>query len=52
MNAMDYDAAALGNHEFNYGIPLLRTFDGSSTSRCSAPTRWTPPSGRPASRRT
>ena len=26
MNAMDYDAAALGNHEFNYGIPLLRTF--------------------------
>ena len=27
MNAMDYDAAALGNHEFNYGIPLLRTFE-------------------------
>ncbi len=26
MNAMDYDAAALGNHEFNYGIPPLRTF--------------------------
>lgn len=26
MNAMHYDAAALGNHEFNYGIPLLRTF--------------------------
>ncbi len=26
MNAMGYDAAALGNHEFNYGIPLLRTF--------------------------
>lgn len=27
MNAMEYDAAALGNHEFNYGIPLLRTFE-------------------------
>ncbi|MYZ33878.1 MULTISPECIES: 5'-nucleotidase C-terminal domain-containing protein [unclassified Streptomyces] len=27
MNAMEYDAAALGNHEFNYGIPLLRKFE-------------------------
>ncbi|MBG6214927.1 MAG: 5'-nucleotidase C-terminal domain-containing protein [Cryobacterium sp.] len=26
MNYIGYDAAALGNHEFNYGIPLLRTF--------------------------
>ncbi|WP_282205418.1 bifunctional metallophosphatase/5'-nucleotidase [Kitasatospora fiedleri] len=26
MNAMGYDAAALGNHEFNYGIPLLRAY--------------------------
>ncbi len=26
MNAMEYDASALGNHEFNYGIDLLRTF--------------------------
>ncbi len=26
MNLIGYDAAALGNHEFNYGIPLLRTF--------------------------
>ena len=25
MNTIGYDAAALGNHEFNYGIPLLRT---------------------------
>lgn len=24
MNVMRYDAAALGNHEFNYGVPLLR----------------------------
>ncbi|OUM41291.1 bifunctional metallophosphatase/5'-nucleotidase [Arthrobacter agilis] len=27
MNAMDYDAAALGNHEFNYGLPLLRKYE-------------------------
>ncbi|MFG2808427.1 bifunctional metallophosphatase/5'-nucleotidase [Streptomyces massasporeus] len=27
MNAMGYDAAALGNHEFNYGIPVLRKFE-------------------------
>ncbi|MDX6332642.1 MAG: 2,3-cyclic-nucleotide 2-phosphodiesterase / 3-nucleotidase, partial [Streptomycetaceae bacterium] len=26
MNHMGYDAAALGNHEFNYGIPTLRKF--------------------------
>ncbi|WP_255952527.1 bifunctional metallophosphatase/5'-nucleotidase [Streptomyces odontomachi] len=26
MNTMGYQAAALGNHEFNYGIPLLRKF--------------------------
>ncbi len=27
MDAIGYDAAALGNHEFNYGIPLLRKFE-------------------------
>jgi 2',3'-cyclic-nucleotide 2'-phosphodiesterase/3'-nucleotidase len=27
MNLMGYDAATLGNHEFNYGIKLLRTFE-------------------------
>ncbi len=27
MNLVGYDAAALGNHEFNYGIPLLRRFE-------------------------
>ncbi|HWC23229.1 MAG TPA: 5'-nucleotidase C-terminal domain-containing protein [Flexivirga sp.] len=26
MNQIGYDAAALGNHEFNYGMDLLRTF--------------------------
>ncbi len=27
MNAIGYDAACLGNHEFNYGVPLLRVFE-------------------------
>jgi len=27
MNAVGYDAVALGNHEFNYGIPMLRTWE-------------------------
>jgi len=26
MNEIGYDAAALGNHEFNYGLDILRTF--------------------------
>ncbi len=26
MNAMGFDAAALGNHEFNYGLDTLRTY--------------------------
>src|SRR6202165_4057371 len=25
MNAMHYDAAAIGNHEYNYGVPYLDT---------------------------
>ena len=33
MNAIGYDAAALGNHEFNYGIETLRTFE----SQCDFP---------------
>ena len=33
MNAIGYDAAALGNHEFNYGIETLRTFE----SQCEFP---------------
>ena len=27
MNAIGYDAAALGNHEYNYGLDTLRTFE-------------------------
>ncbi|MGQ0767139.1 MAG: 5'-nucleotidase C-terminal domain-containing protein, partial [Gemmatimonadota bacterium] len=30
MNAMRYDAAALGNHEFNYGVPTLRAALGQA----------------------
>jgi 2',3'-cyclic-nucleotide 2'-phosphodiesterase/3'-nucleotidase len=33
MNRIGYDAAALGNHEFNYGIDTLRAFQ----SQCSFP---------------
>jgi 2',3'-cyclic-nucleotide 2'-phosphodiesterase (5'-nucleotidase family) len=31
MNAMHYDAAALGNHEFNYGLPILERAIGQAT---------------------
>ncbi|SFI31034.1 2',3'-cyclic-nucleotide 2'-phosphodiesterase / 3'-nucleotidase [Paenibacillus sp. UNC496MF] len=30
MNALGYDAAVLGNHEFNYGLPYLRSAVGAS----------------------
>ncbi|MFC7261671.1 bifunctional metallophosphatase/5'-nucleotidase [Streptomyces lutosisoli] len=33
MNAIEFDAAALGNHEFNYGIETLRKFE----SQCRFP---------------
>ncbi|MFE5208313.1 bifunctional metallophosphatase/5'-nucleotidase [Streptomyces sp. NPDC056600] len=33
MNKIGYDAVALGNHEFNYGIELLRKFE----SQCDFP---------------
>ncbi|GGX54295.1 multifunctional 2',3'-cyclic-nucleotide 2'-phosphodiesterase/5'-nucleotidase/3'-nucleotidase [Streptomyces minutiscleroticus] len=33
MNAIGYDAVALGNHEFNYGIETLRRFE----SQCDFP---------------
>ncbi len=31
MNAMHYDAVAVGNHEFNYGIPTLRRETSTAT---------------------
>lgn len=37
MNTMGYDAATLGNHEFNYGLPLLRqALHGANFPYCSA----------------
>lgn len=37
MNTMGYDAATLGNHEFNYGLPLLRqALLGANFPYCSA----------------
>ena len=27
MNKVGYDAAALGNHEYNYGLDTLRAFE-------------------------
>ena len=32
MNAIGYDAVALGNHEFNYGIETLRKFESQCVS--------------------
>jgi 2',3'-cyclic-nucleotide 2'-phosphodiesterase / 3'-nucleotidase / 5'-nucleotidase len=31
MNLMDYDAAAIGNHEFNYGIPALERAEAGAS---------------------
>jgi 2',3'-cyclic-nucleotide 2'-phosphodiesterase/3'-nucleotidase len=31
MNLIGYDAAALGNHEFNYGLEILRSFERQLT---------------------
>ncbi|MDD2704901.1 MAG: bifunctional 2',3'-cyclic-nucleotide 2'-phosphodiesterase/3'-nucleotidase, partial [Acidocella sp.] len=37
MNAMNYDAATLGNHEFNYGLPFLEAaMKGAKFPFCSA----------------
>ena len=53
MNAIGYDAAALGNHEFNYGIDTAAHLRAAAaTSRCSAPTRSTRRPARRPSRRT
>lgn len=31
MNVMDYDAAVIGNHEFNYGVPFLKRAIGQAS---------------------
>jgi 2',3'-cyclic-nucleotide 2'-phosphodiesterase/3'-nucleotidase len=48
MNAIGYDAAALGNHEFNYGIPYLRTFEKQLDFPLLAANATTDATGRPA----
>ena len=48
MNAIGYDAAALGNHEFNYGIPLLRTFESQLDFPLLAANAVDDATGRPA----
>ncbi len=52
MNAMRYDAAALGNHEFNYGLATLARTTGSATFPFLAANAWRPNGERafPASR--
>jgi 2',3'-cyclic-nucleotide 2'-phosphodiesterase / 3'-nucleotidase len=47
MNLIGYDAAALGNHEFNYGIPLLRTFEKQLTYPLLGANAVDPATGRP-----
>ncbi|MET9018987.1 5'-nucleotidase C-terminal domain-containing protein [Actinopolymorpha sp. NPDC004070] len=48
MNAIGYDAAALGNHEFNYGIPLLRMFEDQLDFPLLGANALNAHSGRPA----
>ncbi|MBP2335216.1 2',3'-cyclic-nucleotide 2'-phosphodiesterase/3'-nucleotidase [Saccharothrix coeruleofusca] len=50
MNAIGYDAAALGNHEFNYGIPLLRQFEKQLDFPLLAANALDAATGRPAFR--
>ena len=48
MNALDYDAVALGNHEFNYGLPFLDNTTARASPYCT-PTFCgpTPPRSQP-----
>lgn len=48
MNLVGYDAAALGNHEFNYGIPLLRRFEEQCDFPLLAANAVDPATKRPA----
>lgn len=42
MNALEYDAAAVGNHEYNHGIPFLQRPWPTEASPSSRPTPITP----------
>jgi 2',3'-cyclic-nucleotide 2'-phosphodiesterase/3'-nucleotidase len=48
MNAIGYDAAALGNHEFNYGLDTLRAFQEQVDHPLLAANAVDDASGRPA----
>ncbi|MBV9847611.1 MAG: 5'-nucleotidase C-terminal domain-containing protein [Kutzneria sp.] len=50
MNAMGFEAAAVGNHEFNYGIPLLRAFEEQLNFPLLAANALDADTGRPAFR--
>ncbi|GAA1932991.1 5'-nucleotidase C-terminal domain-containing protein [Nocardioides hwasunensis] len=47
MNLVGYDAAALGNHEFNYGIDTLRTFESQLDFPLLGANAVDPATGRP-----
>lgn len=42
MNAIEYDAAAIGNHEFNYGLPYLDRVIGEAQFPLLATNAYTP----------
>ena len=42
MNVMRYDAAAVGNHEFNYGLPLFRRAEAQASFPFLATNAYTP----------
>ena len=50
MNAAGYDAMAIGNHEFNYGLPVLERALAGARFAVLAANAYTP-EGRPAYRR-
>jgi 2',3'-cyclic-nucleotide 2'-phosphodiesterase/3'-nucleotidase len=50
MNAARYDAMAIGNHEFNYGLPVLERALAGARFAVLAANAYTP-NGRPAYRR-
>src|SRR5688500_16361873 len=42
MNVMRYDAAAVGNHEFNYGLPFFRRAEAQASFPFLATNAYTP----------
>ena len=52
MNALEYDAVALGNHEFNYGLDFLDNWISQMDAPCSPRTPCTRARRFPGTRRT